>query len=444
MKTCQQSRNRIFKASVFFALLLFLFSYSCSELKAEESGGLDVNTIKSIQNVSKALKKDSRESYAEHIGKGEIIAVAAATLTGEAVNPMFGVTARSIYVYYDTDEIMRQNLSWYYQPKFWVPMGLFILAMFFKGTVGEAAPFLKKPLDAASDLVSKAGGLASLPIIVSMFAGQISEPVKDSLVFLQHNFSGVAMAAEQVVNNSEGGSFLQTVSYIISAAIGSFIYIIIWLCFNTFEVLILVSPFPIVDAGLKTFRLTVMGAIAGITALNPWAGLAVSAVLALICFFIAGWSLRLSVFGLIYSTDIIFLRSRRTRVSEPRIKVFSNHALRKKVPARTYGKLLLENGKLVFKYRPWLIMPLRTLELEKSPGKLEVGDGLFNAYIICPESEGYDIFFRLPPKYNKCSFDICNKFGFLQVRDISVLRGLKNLFGFIRDAFSGRDGSAAV
>ena len=49
-----------------------------------------------------------------------------------------------------------------------------------------------------------------------------------------------------------------------------------------------------------------------------------------------------------------------------------------KVPARTYGKLLRdEKGSLVLQYRPWLVLPERTLVLPEGPLRRRQGPVLF-------------------------------------------------------------------
>jgi len=55
-----------------------------------------------------------------------------------------------------------------------------------------------------------------------------------------------------------------------------------------------------------------------------------------------------------------------------------------KTPIRTYGRLSRgPQGELVLSYRPWLILPRRTLTLPS--GKYAVGRGLFYSEIIEPD-----------------------------------------------------------
>ena len=57
-----------------------------------------------------------------------------------------------------------------------------------------------------------------------------------------------------------------------------------------------------------------------------------------------------------------------------------------KVPTRTFGKLSRnDKGELVFNYRPWLVLPQRTLVLPA--GNYETGRGLFYSEILRVEGD---------------------------------------------------------
>ncbi len=417
------------------ATLIIIAVTLCSNFALTQESIITPQTLKELKTVASAIHSEKHESYITHTTKGEIISTAFASLTGEAVNPLFGVTIRSIYIYFKTDNSLRAGLPWFYQPKFWLPMALLILAMIFKGTIAEANPILKKPLDAISDLISKGGALVSLPIIVSIFANQLSSPMNDALSLLQNNLSGTVYAADGAsMENSR--TFLQSMSYIISCGIGTIIYLIVFISFNTFEALILISPFPAVDAGLKSIRIGVIGFISASTTINPWAGAIISAITVLICLIITGWAFRLSVFSFIYSTDIIFFRSRWTNIKTAEIKAFSNIGIKKQLPIRTYGKLTINDNILVFNYRPWLVLPKKTLALKDERAHTAVGKGLINNFIITQDKEDAPIL-RLPPRYNSHEETIKQLFSLSKITDISILRGINNLFKYIKSKIVG-------
>jgi len=379
----------------------------------------------------------AQESYATHISRSQQISAGLATLTGEAINPLFGVTIRSVYEWWQAPSAERPLLPWYYQPRGWVPLIIILLLMVFKGTICEAAPFAKKPLDALGDMISKAGAVFSLPIVLAMFADSFTLPATQGLTAAWHWLAPVACAAEAGGGAEE--TFFHLLGWLVSVTLGTAIYVIVWLAFNTIDVLILISPFPAVDAALKSFRLAVMGGVLALKEYSPTGGLVFAILLVLACSLIAGWSLRLSWFGFIYSTDILLFRARRLKSVGAAIRAFANRGVREDVPMRTYGTLTrTEAEELLCTYRPWLVLPLRELRLPDPPARYDAGVGLINPYVVRPEgTDGFETCFRLPPRYKGHETEVASALGLGGVRDTSVLRGLRALGRFLRECFTG-------
>lgn len=413
---------------LFFALLCFFTAVPtayCGDA-AEKS-----ISVPALEDVAEALRVENSETYSHHAGKGQQLSQAFATLTGEAANPLLGVTLRSVYVYYQTPSEKRAGLPWFYQSEVWLPLVLLMLGMVFKGTIGEAVPVLKKPLDAAADLVSKGGAVVSLPLVLAVFADSFAAPVSEAVTTLSNFAFPSVMAAE---GDGTAGGVMKVVGWAVSLTLGLAVYCTVWLAFSTIEVLILVSPFPAVDAVLKSFRLAVIGSLCGISQLSPTGGLLSSLLLVLVCSLVAGWSLRLSVFGFLYSLDIVFLRSRRARLAPGRIQAFAGASLTDRVPIRTLGVLgQNEEGIMTFFYRPWLVFPRKALTLDVETSGLDVGLGLLNPYLVKPTGEGgFQVLFRFPPRYQGHEEELCSLLRAGAVRDTSVLRGIRNLFSFLR------------
>jgi hypothetical protein len=146
---------------------------------------------------------------------------------------------------------------------------------------------------------------------------------------------------------------------------------------------------------------------------------------------VAGWAFRLTVFGAIFSWDFFTLRKKRTTVSATgENPLFSSNTLtRQGVPMRTYGRLQNqpENGKLVFRYRPWLVLPEKSLDVKLDSAA--IGKGLFFSTI----RSGDQTAFVLPPRYRDHEAALAQAFGLEGgVQDAGLRKAwstLKELFG---------------
>ncbi len=417
-------------------LLYGLFAFQPAG--AGETGDGEQQRPEKIERAAEALQESGpgNENYAAHVSRGQSIASGFAALTGDAVNPLFGVTARSVYVFFKTPSARRRSLPWYYQPRVWGPLVLIMLAMVFKGTICEAAPFVKKPLDALGDMVNKAGAAFSMPIVISMFAESFRLPAADAVQTACNWLMPAAHAAE---TGSTTETFYHLLGWVVSLTIGSVVYVVVWLAANTIDVLVLISPFPAVDAGLKSLRLAMIGLLAGVAAWSPQGGVVLAVVLIAFSCLIAGWSLRLSVFGFVYSCDMLLFRSRRMGEMGNHITAFSNHGLLGQVPVRTMGVVRRnEEGAIEFSYRPWLVGKRRSLTLERPAAEYRIGTGLFNPYLVLPrDGDAFEPMLRLPPRYSGHEPELSDTLGLGGVIDASILRGFRALWNYLGRLLGG-------
>jgi hypothetical protein len=178
--------------------------------------------------------------------------------------------------------------------------------------------------------------------------------------------------------------------------------------------------------------------VAGTALLNPWVGAAWALFIIIVSYFIAGWSFRLSHFGTVYLWDFFTLRSKRFKPHPSRNRMFLARRLNK-VPARTYGTLTRdEQGKLILKYRPWLILQPRFLTLPE--GTYAVGKGLVNSEILKVDGEKTKTTLLLPPRYRTHEQEISNVYGFMGVRPVGLHAALK----WLKELFSRKEQPAAT
>jgi hypothetical protein len=215
------------------------------------------------------------------------------------------------------------------------------------------------------------------------------------------------------------------------------VFLIVSLASNAINVLILLSPFPPIDAALKSFRATILASVVGTYYFgswtgHPWIGALWSLAIILFSYLIAGWSLRLSHFGLVFVWE--FFTGGRYRF-KPNDKSNSMFLGRKaeRVPTRTFGRLARnDKGELVFNYRPWLVLPQRTLVLP--PGNYEAGRGLFYSEIMRVEGDSARTVFLLPPRYRGHEEEIAKIYNLAGTRNV----GLRAAWAWFKSLFSSQ------
>jgi hypothetical protein len=264
---------------------------------------------------------------------------------------------------------------------------------------------------------------------------------------VEHKISGlVATGAFVPLFVSTFGAHISTQASLSSlgfATIGSTVYdtlmipismaafFIVFLASNAINILILLSPFSTVDLALKSFRTAILATVTATAFLNPWLGAAWALIIIVFSYFIAGWSFRLSHFGTVFVWDFLTLRRHRFTPDQTANNLFLSRKINK-VPARTYGKLTRnDKGELVLTYRPWLVLPTRTLVLPE--GKYCVGHGAFFSEIHRLEGDSTRSVILLPPRYRSHEQELVGIYGLVDVRPI----GLRAVWAWIKGLFGG-------
>jgi hypothetical protein len=338
---------------------------------------------------------------------GQQIAQTISLITGVAISPLMGVGVVGAWEFFHARTPEQQaRLHWFANPWFWVPALLLVAASFAKDSAGTIMPpVLKKPFDVAETIEHKLSGLVAtatfVPIAAAIFQSNNSG---DGALFSAAGFAAIDFSP--LYN-------LLMVPFAMAA------FFIVFLASNAINILILLSPFGAVDAALKVFRTAIIASVAVSSWANPWMGAAWALVIILFCYLIAGWSFRLSHFGFAFIWDFVTRRSRRFTPDLAANKTFLGRKINK-VPARTYGKLSRDGrGNLVLKYRPWLVLPERSLTLPEA--KYAVGKGLFFSEILQLDGDSERIAVLLPPRYRSHEEQLVAIYGLNGVRDTGLL-----------------------
>jgi hypothetical protein len=316
--------------------------------------------------------------------------------------------------YFATADAERARLPWFAQPWFWVPALLLVALAVTKDALGPAVPtVLKKPFDIAEAVENKLSGLIAAGLFVPVLAALLGE----SLVQGGGGGGLAAISAGDVL-----GWLLTPFAW---AA-----FIVVWLLGNTINVLILVSPFATVDAGLKLARAGLLATVAGTSFVNPYLGAAWALAVILAATLVAGWTFRLTVFGGVFLWDFLTLRRHRTDVAAGDIAAFLAREM-EAVPARTFGRLRRDDaGRLVFRHRPWLVLPARELALPAAP--CCVGVGLLHPDLRRVDGGEPRCLALLPPRYAGHEAALTRQLALEPARDVGLRaawRGLREMLG---------------
>ena len=361
---------------------------------------------------------------------GAPIAGAISTVTGMAISPLLGTGAYGAYQYFNaTTPEQKAALPWFAQWAFFGPALLIVGACAAKDALGASVPpGLKKPFDVLETIENKATGLVAAGAVVPFTMAAVSKLLVGSKT------AGV----EGAVLESSGMAMLQVgaidFSWLLNLLTVPFaiaMFAVVWTASHAINVLILLSPWGAIDAALKGMRTGLLGLLALSATINPWLGAALSLLVIIVAWLVAGWAFRLTCFGSVFCWDFLTLRRTRFTPKENGNKLFAGGNF-PGVPPRTYGRLAQRPaGGIEFQYRPWLVMAERSALVPVDKSQLAVGKGLFFSSITANDR---DTLFLLPPRYHGHEDTVAR--AYLMgggVRDA----GLRKAWGVMRELFGG-------
>jgi hypothetical protein len=348
---------------------------------------------------------------------------AISTITGVAISPLLGVSTVGAWKYFKTPGAQRSKLPWFAQPWFWIPALVLVGLVCLKDIAGTGMPTaLKKPLDVAEAFENKVSALVAAGLFVPLIASIFGASVTGDGSFYQ----AAGMAA------FDPASLLN----VLTVPVAIVAFLVVWLVANVINVLILISPFGVVDAALKTARLLLLSAVAGISYTDPYVGAGFSLVIIVICYFLSGWAFRMTVFGTVFGWDFVTLRHKRFKPEERANRAFLARAI-DKVPLRTLGKLVRDDqGQLALEYRPWLVLSRRTVRLPA--GRYAVGRGLLFPELLLLGGAWERAVVTLPPRCLGHEQELTQIYRLEPARDIGLVKGFKAVWIWLKDLFGVR------
>lgn len=384
-----------------------------------------------LAGVAYAASATKRPAATER--EGLAAAAALTKITGVAISPLLGVGFVGMYDWWQADTPQEKAaLPWYAQVWFWLPALLLVGAVALKDVAGAALPpGWKKPLDVAETVESKVSGLvaagAFVPFVAAVFGRSLQTATGAEAEVMTAGLLGVN--ATWLLN-------LLTVPLAVTA------FVLVWLVGHFFNVLILISPWGGFDAVLKGMRTSALAALTAVHFLDPRVAALISVLIVIAAYLIAGWTFRWMVYGSVFTWDFLTQRHRRFRPAPNGNWMFTARKI-EKTPVRTYGKLVKQDdGRLLFEYRPWLVLAKQTVPLPAE--NLAVGRGLFYPDILEVKGDKARALLTLPPRYRRHETELGQIYGIHDIRDTGLLKGIKAVWRWFTRGLFGADSPQAA
>lgn len=221
---------------------------------------------------------------------------------------------------------------------------------------------VKKPLDATEELSSPLpaimGLLIILPDLIHQFTPAAAESIQTVLNELGPSTAYAADSANSgAANVSSVSTLAQFLGGVVVSITGTITYCAVWLLSNTLTILCMIVPAALGPV-VKSCRLGILGFLYTLNTYYPFLGLIVSIAIIIIAFLVCRWTFNLTVWGGIYSFDLLTLSWRRRKPGvKPIAFITGNGPKELKLAKRTMGRLSVEEGRLVFRYRHFLLLP---------------------------------------------------------------------------------------
>jgi hypothetical protein len=381
---------------------------------------------------------------------GVQLATTITQITGVALSPLLGVSAIGAWQWFRADAERRPHLPWFAQPKYWITGLVIVVLVMSKDVLGAVLPpGWKKPLDVLETLENKLSGLVAAGVFIPFTIGALTNLIGGRSADAGGGAID-AVLAEGSVRVVEAGVGASPLLAMVPAAVIDFswllnllmvplavvVFVFVWVAAHAINVLILLSPWGAVDAVLKSIRAGVLSLLSITTWIDPEVGAVISVVLILFAYLVAGWAFRLTIYGSVFCWDFFTLRRHRFRPHAQTNWVFTARKIGK-TPLRTYGQLSRNaQGRLELRYRPWLFLPERSVELPEV--KLAVGRGALYPTVVgwLPRADGAEpeekTLLVLSPRYKGHEAAFARACGIDTVIDVGMRRAwsvLLELFG---------------
>lgn len=354
---------------------------------------------------------------------------------GIAVNPLLGLMVVGGYHYISAVR-NGEEIRWYYSPVFLILLAILLVLVGLNDTIGEAHPPSKKVLDGVALAQQYVLAGLALAAIVPGLVEVLTQPAAEAVSGLFRLVGpDTAWAAEDAAGS--GGGIVGVVAVVVSSIVAGGIFLMVWLASAVVEALTLISPVPFTGVVLKGLRLAVLAMLAVTAIISPILGLVAVLIILYLAYRLAGWSVRMTVYGVVMVGDLV--GNRGASVDESRLVPMAAFAARgmEGIPRRSFGRLVCEGEFLVFRARPWLVLPVRRAVYPKAARELATARGVWGPSVVAPvEGSSFRTLFDLPPRYRGHEEAVADALGLSRrVMDLRVRAQVSSAWRWIKTQF---------
>lgn len=345
--------------------------------------------------------------------------------TSLSISPLLMFNALSAYKYFNSSSEEYSLMPWYISPFCWSPLLILTIAL----TI--VAQFNTQGADAAKNILNKTSALfIGLLFLPSDFSFESFDTIETMSSVFPTNYAAI------------GFSFLNSLLILPKVLFLVVIYFIYSFFFQAIDTLILISPFKISDFILRSFKGTAILLVLISYTISIILGIILSIILLIISMKLLAWSIRLSIFGGIFSWDILTLKWRRIDISreDETLLTFTSKKING-VPKRTMGWISRKNkSELVFKYKPLMLFKERSTRIAYNDD-FNIGRSILSPILFTQIGDDQLVqLFRFPPRYRKHETAISEILTIKRVKEVGILKSFKSAKAWLKEVFHfGKD-----
>ncbi|UUO05272.1 hypothetical protein M4951_18050 [Blastopirellula sp. J2-11] len=289
-------------------------------------------------------------------------------VTATGLSPLMVLSVTGPIVYFTTDSADRGELFFFYQPWFWIITAICSLIVILKDTILTFASYLKTPLDVLGSLFHFVGFLFGFRLIIYL------------------------LGADLGTDPSLAEKFLTYLTIVVMLGF----YAAIWIFGNLVEVIILLSPFPLVDTTLRFSRIAMVVVMYVLCWIHPLLGLMFALPILIIAALTLNRSLQALKLSARISWDLIAWRRYPLSPETTSLTAFTVVSL-PRTPWFTLGQLVKKENGWHFRYRRFLIGPCVDNLVDLT--NLQIAKGTLSSLAVQKQEERSRVILRFPPGY---------------------------------------------